>query len=166
MQTKEYRTIDRAAMGWGNGPWTDEPDKKQWQDITTGLPCRAVRNHFGAWCGYVGVAPNHPYYGLRYREVDDLVDVHGGLTFSDFCEPDASAESGICHVPGPREEAHIYWFGFDLAHFQDLTPRDVQLERDRPVLLADGVEWRTYKPLSYVEQECQRLARALAAIAP
>lgn len=40
MQTIEYRTIDKTA--WGDGPWLNEPDKKQWQDVETGLPCLAV----------------------------------------------------------------------------------------------------------------------------
>jgi hypothetical protein len=37
MDTIEYRTIDKSQ--WGPGPWQDEPDKKQWQDEATGLPC-------------------------------------------------------------------------------------------------------------------------------
>jgi hypothetical protein len=47
---REYRTIDKSA--WGPGPWTDEPDKVQWTDTATGLPCLAKRNPRGGhWCG-------------------------------------------------------------------------------------------------------------------
>ncbi len=60
-----YRTIDKSA--WGPGPWQDEPDKVQWTDEATGLPCLMLRSrHGGNWCGYVGVAPDHPAFGLSY----------------------------------------------------------------------------------------------------
>lgn len=36
METLEYRTKDKST--WGDGPWQQEPDKKQWQDAATGLP--------------------------------------------------------------------------------------------------------------------------------
>lgn len=41
MKTIEYRTDDKS--GWQPGPWMNEPDKKQWQDPETGLPCLIVR---------------------------------------------------------------------------------------------------------------------------
>lgn len=88
MQTIEYRHADKST--WGRGPWLTEPDKKQWQDQATGVPCLAVRNHSGAWCGYVGVPPGHPAHGKDYDSVD--VEVHGGLTFADKCA-DASPDS-------------------------------------------------------------------------
>lgn len=37
MQTKQWTTIDKSA--WPRGAWDDEPDKVQWQDPATGLPC-------------------------------------------------------------------------------------------------------------------------------
>ena len=49
MQRIEYRTIDKSQ--WGEGPWQDEPDKIQWQDEETGLPCLIVRGHMGFLCG-------------------------------------------------------------------------------------------------------------------
>lgn len=106
MKTIEYHTTDK--LEWGNGPWDDEPDKVQWLDETTGKPCLAVRNHMGAWCGYVGVTFGHPAFGRHYDDVlptaswmryflarflarffkrDSYVEVHGGLTFADICRP-------------------------------------------------------------------------------
>ncbi len=41
MEKIEYRTVDKT--GWGEGPWQSEPDKRQWQDEATGLPCLIVR---------------------------------------------------------------------------------------------------------------------------
>jgi hypothetical protein len=120
MQTIEYRTVDKSA--WGPGEWADEPDKVQWQDEATGLPCLAVRNHHGVWCGYVGVAPGHPWHGMGYSDVDDDISVHGGLTFANACSP-GKEEHGICHKPDPGEPEHVWWFGFDCGHCDDLIPR-------------------------------------------
>lgn len=87
MDTKAYTTIDRAALGWPSGEWDSEPDKLQWPDEATGLPCLAVRHaSLGHWCGYVGVPPEHPWAGHTY-DSDVEVDVHGGLTFADACQP-------------------------------------------------------------------------------
>ena len=32
--------------------------------------------------GYVALPSTHPFYGLDYDEIDQHVDVHGGLTYS------------------------------------------------------------------------------------
>jgi len=102
METMEWSTVDKST--WGEGPWQREPDKRQWKDKATGLPCLIVRGPAGALCGYVGVAPDHPLHGKGYSEdkvfpCDDecsedwhyhcsvacRVTVHGGLTFADSC---------------------------------------------------------------------------------
>lgn len=82
MKTIEYRTVDKSK--WERGVWDAEPDKMQWLDEATGLPCLITRNHGGAWCGYVGVPPEHPAHGKDYNDVD--VSVHGGLTFANRCQ--------------------------------------------------------------------------------
>jgi hypothetical protein len=66
MQAIEYRTVDKSS--WARGPWDSEPDKRQWRDDETGLPCLIVRNHSGAWCGYVGIGEGHPFYGKSYGD--------------------------------------------------------------------------------------------------
>jgi hypothetical protein len=82
MERIEYRdVVDKSE--WGPGEWQDEPDKIQWQDADTGLPCLIVRGPSGSLCGYVGVAPGHPMHGKHYDAVD--VEVHGGLTFARGC---------------------------------------------------------------------------------
>lgn len=83
MKTIEYHYIDKST--WGDGPWQTEPDKVQFQDEATGLPCLVVRGPVtGAWCGYVGITEGHPEFGKDYHEIKLPVGVHGGLTFSDF----------------------------------------------------------------------------------
>lgn len=160
MRTKEYTTIDRT--GWPSGPWDNEPDKVQWQDEKTGLPCLAVRNRLsGNWCGYVGLSDGHPWYGKDYNSPD--VDVHGGLTFAGMCRPGNTEAVGICHVPGPGQPDHVWWFGFDCAHAWDYSPLDVKMaeERGYPFTISHDA---SYRSLAYVRNECTKLASQLAQV--
>lgn len=151
MQTIEYRFIDKSD--WPDGPWKDEPDKVQWPDPETGLPCLARRNHaMGFWCGYVGVADGHPWFGQKYDAHD--VEVHCGLTFSELCV-EGDKEHGICHLPDAGEPDHVWWFGFDCGHLYDLSPRTLKFVVPNPE--------DVYRTLDYVRAECAGLARQLAA---
>ena len=148
MKTKTYTTIDRHD--WPNGEWDTEPDKMQWPDEDTGLPCLAVRHpRMGHWCGYVGVLPEHPMYEHAYS-CDELeaIRVHGGLTFAEKCRSGVEASS-ICHVPAAGEPDHVWWFGFDCGHCDDISP-----------LAPWGID-RQYRTLSYVRNECKELASQL-----
>jgi len=156
MQKIEYRTIDKSE--WLRGPWDDEPDKIQWPDEMTGLPCLIVRNRMGVLCGYVGIAEDHPMFGKDYDDVDSRVDVHGGLSFSGMCQPGAE-DHGICHVPGDGEPDQVWWFGFDCAHYQDLIPSDAARSFERNVRIY-GYN-RTYRNVAYVMAECASLAKQL-----
>lgn len=148
METKIYTTRDRT--GWPSGPWDNEPDKMQWADKNTGLPCLAVRNFSGAWCGYVGVPDTHPMHGAHYDEVN--ADAHGGLTFSGACRPGAE-EHGICHIPEPGEPDNVWWLGFDCAHLGDKCPQ--------PRFHGPEFDDEVYRTLEYVQAECTRLAAQL-----
>jgi hypothetical protein len=152
MKTLEWKTVDKST--WGPGEWQDEPDKRQWQDLTTGLACLAVRNeHGGNWCGYVGLPPGHPLHGKDYGDAD--VEVHGGLTFADTCHKDEDDPSRyVCHLPEPGEPEKVWWFGFDCHHHMDFAPAYAG---------ARG-SGETYKALGYVERECTELARQLKAV--
>jgi hypothetical protein len=147
MKTLTYTTIDRSA--WPSGEWDSEPDKVQWKDMATGLPCLAVRNqHMGHWCGYVGVAPGHPQYEMGGCELD----VHGGVNFAAMCAPGEPVETGVCHIAEPGEPEHVWWLGFDCAHAFDLVP----FMSD--TLRLGGI----YRTLDYVQAECRSLALQLA----
>jgi hypothetical protein len=153
--------IDRSE--WGAGQWDGEPDKVQWTDEVTGHVCLAKRNpRSGNWCGYVGVAPSHPWHGKDY---DDLPDygpkVHGGLTFSDLCQ-EGPPEATICHIPAPGEPDGLWWFGFDCHHYMDFAPGAAALNRKYGFNFSDSDE--SYKPLAYVKNECASLAKQLAAV--
>lgn len=165
MKTIEYAVIDRAALRWPAGPWDGEPDKVQWPDAATGLPCLAVRNGYsGNWCGYVGVAEGHPYFEKNYDDEGIDVSVHGGLTFAAACRPGSTEAGGICHVPEPGEPEHVWWLGFDCAHWQDYCPNDVVmgLERGYPFGRTEG---STYRTLDYVREQCASLAEQLNKVA-
>ena len=154
------------------GPWSEEPDRVEWVDELTGLPCLARRNlHLGTWCGYVGVPAGHPLHGFPYYPDDqgDLGDwvrsleVHGGLTYAASCDGDPV--EGVCHAAA--EDDHTWWFGFDCGHALDLTPQ-MEYYRERDPTWPQKPElpdpWRDeYRALTYVQEECRRLAAQLGA---
>jgi len=164
METREWRgAADRSK--WPAGPWDAEPDKRQWPDPATDLPCLIVRHTaLGHLCGYVGVPLGHPLHGAG----GDELDVHGGVTFAGRCQPHPTGGEGeaICHVAGPGEPDDVWWFGFDCAHHLDESPSDVMLRvRFRlPELLANGERIGTYRDVPYVTAECAKLATQLAAV--
>ena len=147
MIEREWRFTDKSK--WGDGPWQQEPDKKQWTDAATGFPCLIVRGPHGALCGYVGVTLSHPFFGKSYNDVD--VEVHGGLTFADRCQP--NREHGICHIVEQGENENVWWFGFDCAHSGDVSPW----------LLLKGLRnfGETYHDVAYVTRAITRLAKQL-----
>lgn len=163
-EVKTWTFVDKST--WGDGPWQTEPDKVQWTDEETGLVCLVRRNPLGALCGYVGINPEHPWYGKGYSQcLEGCVDycdwnrnhspqervyVHGGMTFSDVCDGDE--EEGICHVPEPGKEDDLWWFGFDCAHAGDVVPG----LRYQPFY---GDE--SYKNVAYVQDQCSKLAKQL-----
>lgn len=163
METKQWTTIDKSD--WGDGPWQDEPDKIQWADEATGLPCLAVRSHTGSWCGYAGVLEGHPWY--QVDPFDITVSVHGGLNFATHCQENGEESRGICHIPGPGETDKIYWIGFDCGHAWDLKPGSDALlrsidptweERWEAAGRKYGGFAEVYRDLAYVRAQCRDLA--------
>lgn len=150
MESKEYRTIDKSQWPL-RGEWDREPDKAQWQDVTTGFPCLIVRGPSGALCGYVGLPEGHQFYGKDYDAPD--VEVHGGLTFANKCTESDDEAAHICHVPGPGEPDNVWWFGFDCAHSGDVSPSYDRQYREH---------YSSYKTFAYVKHEVTKLAAQLS----
>jgi hypothetical protein len=50
MKRIEHRGVVDKSW-WPRGPWDDEPDKVQWPDEATGLPCMVKRGPVGSFCG-------------------------------------------------------------------------------------------------------------------
>lgn len=143
---------------WGEGPWQDEPDLVEWRRPGSSLPRLAVRGGMGAWCGYVGVPEGHPLYGANPHEVE--LEAHGGVNYGDHCA------GAVCHVPEPGEAGEVYWLGFDCGHFMDISPRlDATTRHVMAGYRAAGLLGRealgTYKTVSYVVHEVERLAEQL-----
>jgi hypothetical protein len=174
MQT--WTTIDKTS--WGAGPWSSEPDKAQWTDLT-GLPCLAVRTPGpGHWCGYVGVPADHPMYGLDWQDdgspVTFLVVHSGGVNYSAPCAEDEHSsepmEQRVCHIPEPGQPDDVWWFGFHCAYGEDFAPGQLPTMRsmgmDNPLLedfFAESAA-RQYRDLGYVRTQCAYLAAQLAFI--
>jgi hypothetical protein len=145
-------TIDKST--WGDGPWQTEPDRVDWTHA--GLPCLALRNHHGVWCGYAAVAPGHPFHGQSYDDLD--VNVHGGLTYANTCA------GPICHVPKPGEPDDVWWFGFDCAHTWDFSPGMTARLSTYGIDPGPRDPEEVYRTLDYVQAEVIRLAEQLVAL--
>jgi hypothetical protein len=156
----EQPVIDKST--WGEGPWQYEPDRVDF--VHAGYACLLVRHwRMGQWCGYVGVDDNHPYYGKPYQDVDDKLEVHGGLTYANRCN------GYICHVPAAGMPADVWWFGFDAAHAGDLTPGLAARERALGMPELDDPEGGffrdVYRTIDYVRAQTELLAKQLRALA-
>lgn len=137
-----------AEMHGGSAPWLGEPHRKEWR--YKGLDCLIVRNWVGgALCGYVAVPASHPYHGMGFEDVhrinDDLA-VHGGLTYASLCH------GTICHEAKPGDADNVWWLGFDCAHYGDWSPLMLSLSDE------------TYRDISYVMAETERLAEQLLGV--
>jgi len=169
--------LNRMGIPAAPGPWMDEPDKVQWIDPNTDLDCLAVRNPMGAWCGYVGLPPGHPFHGVDYDQCtvkdcgedwcyehspNGAVRVHGGLTYANACQQSDDEAVGICHVPLPGRPHDVWWLGFDCAHLGDQTPYDVAKAEHEGHRYPWGLRAEdVYRDLEYVKAECASLARQL-----
>jgi hypothetical protein len=173
---KYYGVWDKSE--WPEGPWHLEPDKVQWIDRNTDLDCLAVRGPLGHWCGYVGVGPDHPWYGLDYAQCfecgehhclghtyapKEILDAHRGVTFSQFCDERRPEASAICHVPQEGRPDPVWWFGFDCAHSADLEPLNLIRSFTHP--RGDTKDdHQTYRTFEYVKQETRSLAQQMKGI--
>ena len=83
MDRIEYKYVDKTEYEI-RGSWDNEPDKIQWEDEETKLPCLIVRGPLGALCGYVGVDESHPLFEKDYSDLYDwekekgtYIEAHG-----------------------------------------------------------------------------------------
>ena len=142
--------------GWRPGPWDNEPDRAEFECF--GLPCVAIRNPYGGWCGYVGVSPGHPWHGVGYGDV--RADVHGGLTWAD------------ARMPDKLDDGEVWQLGFDCLHAGDFAPGLAALVANpQAALLAaatgDDPRGDVYRTLAWVRAEVERLAaQAVEAACP
>jgi len=105
--------------------------------------CRLHRSPYGgSWCGYVGVPLGHPIYEIDYNYIEDMypdLNVHGGLTYSDFRHEWA--------------KDNIWFVGFDTAHAFDINLMNLSFM----YMYKD----MTYKDKIWVTNETNALAKQL-----
>lgn len=136
MQTREWQLLDKST--WGEGPWQQEPDKKQWTDSETGYACMIFRAPVtGALCGYVGVPISHPAYGLGYdTKLLRELEAHGGLTFANGCRSVTKAQWRRCkaRMADWEAEATDYPNGDAARYLKEYAP-----------VIHDYETWKTYE---------------------
>lgn len=143
-KVKYVRRLRQHAINLPIGEWTSQPERARWHDLTTGYECLSLKNNLGTLCGYVRVPRDHALYRVRYTRIEERIGCHGGLTFSGR--------------PGTRRDAKRgHWFGFDCAHYNDITPAFTTPEHRRFGIGVGGV----YRTLDYVRSECAALAMQL-----
>lgn len=130
------------------GPWMHEPDIIA--EDKDGYRLLVVRQRAGFLCGYVGVDKNHSLYEKLYMSpldenvpdgdcLVDIIDVHGGLTYSGFFDS--------------IEEAGNYWyFGFDCGHYTDHVPNPI---------LRVITSVNRYKDVAYVKNEIDNMLKQI-----
>lgn len=138
-----------------NQPWKAEPNRVEWIDPATKLPCLMIRNDRGVWCGYVGVTQQCHWWRVPYDRLTH-VQAHGGLTYTDRMHKPIT-EPAVLHqmlelgmIPDD-----LWWVGFDCNHWGDLAPTATF-----PLQRADG---KVYRDLEYVTAEVVNLALQAAA---
>jgi hypothetical protein len=140
------RIILTDKTSWYTGPWQHEADLVRWMDFLTGYPCIIARDTVsGTWCGYVGIAYNHPLYHTYVADPTfQYISVHGGVSYAGFL---------------PRQELWItpaqrhWWVGFDCTQEFDLCPLKLDDE-----FVDARVEYRTEE---YAQNETMYLAEQL-----
>jgi len=163
-------TVDKTE--WEQGPWISEVDKKVWIDPNTKLKCIILRGPSGSLCGYVGVPKDHPFYGLHHDDnnIEQVngkwIDVHGGLTYSDYPQIITDMSDSLCFskeevlehlINNPNHDT--WYFGFDCAHAGDTCPKyDNMRSQYRQEYGNNG---DSYKDMGYVTRQVTHLAYQL-----
>jgi len=110
----------------------------------------------------VAVPPGHPFHGKGWKEVEDHLEIHGGITYAEACA------GHICHVPEPGEPDNVWWLGFDCAHAFDRRPASIIAERTYPPELQAMThslrQQERYWTMADAMAETERLADQLAAL--
>jgi hypothetical protein len=129
-------------------PWEHEPNIEEWVDADTGYKCTVMRHGtLGHLNGYVAIPKGHPFYGSSYDTLSEVIDVHGGLTYSD-----------------EDKEAGEWVFGFDCSHAGDFSPKMVATMLQYTDTSIDHHMRDTYRTFEWVKEEVVDLASQLKSV--
>lgn len=172
MKISDDPSIDKLA--WTAGPWVGEPDRVEWVDEVTDLPCLILRSPLGSLCGYVGVDSEHPLHGMSYcdkiERLSEDVELHEHVGPIDLFLETVNFQEGRISIAialkvhgsvsfsGSRDGFDEWFFGFDCGHFGDVSPAMLTF---MPSMRGHGV----YRDLAYVQAECRSLAEQLHRLA-
>jgi hypothetical protein len=167
MKNLTWNYVDKST--WPDGPWMQEPDKEQFTDPATGLPCLIRRNMMGCLSVYVGVAPGHLCYQVSPDEEPlAYISADRQICFADSCSGD---EFGICHTVEPGEPDVVWWLGFDYGYAESLMPAEYDKKILDSMQPAMRERWMAKLPTlryydwSYAKAKAGELAGRLARLA-
>ncbi len=126
-------------------------------------------NDRGFRCGYVALSPDHPLYEKDMYEMDNILDVHGGVT---FYKQSHIAKKYLGHA------CEDMWVGFDAGHCNDIPdvekasecfPYLREVKKDHLIrmshmfeaLLQDGTPNNSLKDFAFMENECRSVIEQL-----
>lgn len=134
----------------------EEYDGALWE-LDEGLFAAVHRTEGGFLCGYVGVTKEYKeVWGVDYQNLEEVLDCHGGLTWSDFFAG-ALPESVRVWLEGSA--VGLWWIGFDCAHSGDHVPGLAH----HFVMFGKGGNQKgdVYRTTEYVEQEIENLRQQI-----
>lgn len=139
------------------GDWLKEPDICQWE--YNNFACLALRDmSLGIWKGFVGLDTTHKLYS---KSLEDLIKT------DDIIEICFSVHGGLCSA-GPLISKYksynnnLWWLGIETATGGDLMPL-LKLDMENPDI-ARTLGTQTYKGLSFIRRETNKLARCIKRI--
>lgn len=142
-----------------------------------GLPIYLRRNFQKAWCGYVGIPPHHPHFGLNCSSriptdkalvklgeqsplsimLEYLKDDQNSVSLAVLYDCHGGITWAADHCPGLSPDG-FWWFGFDCSHYNDFSVKDAMEE------LFTGEYWRhgEYRDINYALKSARGLASQLS----
>ena len=138
---------------WGEGPWQDEPDQKNF--IYKNYDCIILRNVMGVFCGYVRIPKNSKFLS---EDMYMGLNVHGGITFA-----------------GENTDGDFF-IGFDCGHYNDLCPVNVAMKslysdelnaklEKLKLSVGDPLRFKpVYRDLQFVENEIMNMVDQMSKV--
>jgi len=114
------------------GPWKADHElhpNDEYRFKASGYRCRIARPpHDWVWNGYVSLPDGHPDLGKHYNDLQEAIDVHGGLTYARGhtygfdTQACGDIAPGLLAMGMPYQKNAMYWtFEMVLAEVKELA---------------------------------------------